>query len=177
VDNLETQFSPAKVFQQAFDEAPIGIAVVSGEGQWLYVNEELCRIFGYAPSEIQKRTWRELTYDADIEPDQQEVDKCRKRNGSDGYSMEKRYRRKNANEAFWASLVVSVVRNDDGEFENFISYVVPCARPAATVIGWAWALKNWKPIGSAVGSALVFLCWAFGWITDEKFEALKKLFL
>lgn len=166
---------PAKVFQQAFDSAPIGIAIVSGAGQWVYVNTELCEIFGYTPQEIKRRTWRELTVDADIDPDQEQVDLCKKRNGLDGYSMEKRYTRKNPGEWFWSSLVVSVVRDDDGNFENFISYVIPCKRPGAAVISWVWVLKNWRPIGTAIGSALLFIAWAFGWIDGDKLEAFKKL--
>lgn len=166
---------PASAFKHAFDQAPIGIAFVSRDAQWLYVNDEICEIFGYTPDEIKRRTWRELTVDADIDADQMQVDRCLERNGLDGYSMEKRYRRKAPGETFWASLIVTALRDDDGELEMLCSYIVPCARPAAVAISWAWALKNWRPIGSAIASAIVFVAWAFGFLSDEKFETLKKL--
>ena len=167
----------SRVFKQAFDSAPVGIAIVGRDSHWLYVNDELCSIFGMAPLEFKQRTWRDFTVEADIDADQAQIDECLKRNGPDGYCMEKRYHRKNPGEWLWASLIVSVVRDADGNFEHFIKYVVPCTRPGASIVTWAWALKNWKPIGSAAASSFLFIGWAFGWISSEKLAMLKTIFL
>lgn len=176
MESKALDFSP-DVFKQSFDSAPIGIAVVGSDNKWLYVNEELCSIFGVAPLEIKRRTWRDFTVDADIDADQAQIDECLKRNGPDGYCMEKRYHRKNPGEWFWASLVMSCVRDDDGNFQHFIKYVIPCSRPGAALVSWAWALKNWKPLGSVFGSGLLFIGWAFGWISSERLGVLKTIFL
>lgn len=166
-----------KLFKQAFDSAPIGIAIVGRDSEWQYVNEELCSILGLAPLEFKNRTWRDFTVNEDIDADQAQVNECLKRNGSNGYCMEKRYHRKAPGEWLWASLVVSVVRDSDGNFERFISYIVPCSRPGVAVISLAWAVKNWKAIGSALSASILFIGWAFGWISSEKITAIKTLFL
>lgn len=167
---------PAKVFQQAFDSAPFGVAVVGAHNEWLYVNEALAESFGYALAEWpQKRTWWDFTCDQDRDGDQAAVNDCLQRNGSDGYSMEKRYIRKNPGEWFWAELTVDVVRDADGEFEYFISYIVPKDRPKLQAALFSWAIRHWKPIGGAITFAVIVLGWAFGLISDEKFEALRRI--
>lgn len=167
---------PEKVFRQAFDSAPFGVAVVGGNNEWLYVNKALAESFGYALAEWPKnRTWRDFTLDKDIDGDQAAVDECKKRNGPNGYSLEKRYHRKNEGEWFWAELTVDVVRADDGEFQHFISYIVPKGQPAIRAAMLLWLVKNWKPIGAAIVGGAISIGWAFGLISDEKFEALKEL--
>jgi diguanylate cyclase (GGDEF)-like protein/PAS domain S-box-containing protein len=40
------------VFRSAFDDAPIGVALVDQEGMWLRVNTALCDMFGYTSDEL-----------------------------------------------------------------------------------------------------------------------------
>lgn len=165
-----------KVFKQAFDSSPIGVAIVGADGNWIYVNDELCHIFGMAPLSFKSKTWRDFTAIPDIDDDQAQVDECLKKNGPDGYSMEKRYNHTAPGEWFWASLVVSVVRDDEGNFEQFISYVVPCSRPGAAIISFAWSAKNWKKVGASVSGFILGIGWILGWINSEKLAAIKKIF-
>ena len=173
-DNSEI---PPEVFLHSFDESPIGIAVVGAKNEWLYVNKELCRMFGYGPNAWPKdRTWRDFTMDQDIDDDQREVNACLQQNGPYGYSMEKRYHHKNPGEWFWAKLVVSVVRDSKGNFKYFVSYIAPTKRPGGATVLWMWALKNRKSVSSAFGSSILFVAWAFDWLSWDRIVSIKKFF-
>jgi len=79
-----------ELFRRAFDDAPIGISLVSPTGQFLKVNTFYCEMLGYTEAELMKMTFSEITHPADLEPDlkgfQQLV------NGEiRSFQMEKRY--------------------------------------------------------------------------------------
>lgn len=41
-----------ELFRMLFELAPVGIAVVSPDGQWLTVNDRLCAMLGYRREEL-----------------------------------------------------------------------------------------------------------------------------
>jgi PAS domain S-box-containing protein len=58
-------------FRRAFDDAPIGISLVSPNGQFLKINRTYCDLVGYTEEELFELTFRDLTHPADIEADWQ----------------------------------------------------------------------------------------------------------
>ncbi|MFN2533278.1 MAG: diguanylate cyclase domain-containing protein [Pyrinomonadaceae bacterium] len=52
---------------RTFDEAAIGMAVVSADGSWLQVNEALCNLLGYSEQELRATTFQRLTHINDID--------------------------------------------------------------------------------------------------------------
>jgi diguanylate cyclase (GGDEF)-like protein/PAS domain S-box-containing protein len=49
-----------------FDQAAIGMAVVSVDGSWLQVNESLCALLGYSEQELRATSFQRLTHPDDI---------------------------------------------------------------------------------------------------------------
>ncbi|HEX6730338.1 MAG TPA: diguanylate cyclase [Pyrinomonadaceae bacterium] len=49
-----------------FDQAAIGMAVVSVDGSWLQVNESLCNLLGYSEQELRATTFQRLTHSEDL---------------------------------------------------------------------------------------------------------------
>jgi diguanylate cyclase (GGDEF)-like protein/PAS domain S-box-containing protein len=97
------------LFNQAFSYAPIGMAIVSIEGQWLKVNKALLKITGYSEEEMLSTSFQELTYPQDLERDllhTSEVLAGKK----DSYEMEKRYIHKDGS-IVWVQLSSSIVRD------------------------------------------------------------------
>jgi PAS domain S-box-containing protein len=115
---LEEQLSR---LSRTIEKAPIGIANVSPTGQWLMVNRHLCEMLGYSEPELMKRTFQDITYTADLKEDVRQVHRVL-RNEISGYSMEKRYVRKDGT-LVWGLLTVSLIRNPDGSPAYFISIV------------------------------------------------------
>jgi diguanylate cyclase (GGDEF)-like protein/PAS domain S-box-containing protein len=108
-------------FRSIFDLASIGIALVSPSGGWLSTNAELSRMLGYSPEELQRLTFQQLTWPADLDLDLDLLQQLR--NGELAqYQLEKRYIRKDG-AIVWANLDVSAKYNANGEIEYFISVI------------------------------------------------------
>jgi len=108
-------------FLQAFNHAPIGMALVSTKGEWIRANSSLCQMLGYGEEELVKLTFQELTHPDDLELDLEQMHQVL--NGTIvTYSMEKRYYHKSGH-LLWALLNVSLVRDDAGKPSYFVSQV------------------------------------------------------
>jgi PAS domain S-box-containing protein len=108
-------------FRLAFNDAPIGMALVSPEGRWLHVNSALCDIVGYTADELLHITFQDITHPEDLETDlglMQQVLAGERAS----YSMEKRYFHADGH-VVWVNLHVSLVRSIDGAPRYFISQI------------------------------------------------------
>ncbi len=62
-------------FRFAFDEAPIGVAIVALDGRFLRVDRALARIVGYSPEELTGLTFQAITHPEDLDADLEQRDK------------------------------------------------------------------------------------------------------
>jgi diguanylate cyclase (GGDEF)-like protein/PAS domain S-box-containing protein len=58
-------------FESAFDNAPIGMALIAMDGRWLQVNDALCRITGRTADELKATTLEAITHPDDAGLDAQ----------------------------------------------------------------------------------------------------------
>lgn len=107
--------SPMEVrvrFENAFSNAPIGMALIDMDGRWLLVNDALCRITGHAESELKARTLCSLTH-----PDDIDLDASLSRQLLDGkvpsYQVEKRCMHAWGH-FVWMMMTLSLVRDRQG---------------------------------------------------------------
>lgn len=108
-------------FRATFEHAAVGIAHVSPEGKWTWVNERLCEITGYSREELLTRRFQDITYPDDLEADL--VAAADLLAGKiDTYASEKRYIRKDGS-PFWIELAVSLLKSSSGEPAYFITVV------------------------------------------------------
>ncbi len=107
------------IFENAFQYAAIGMALVSPQGQWLRVNRALCEITGYSEQELLNLTFQDITHPDDLNIDlnylQQMLD-----GDIENYVLEKRYFHKNGH-VVWILLSVSLMRDDKGQPDFFIA--------------------------------------------------------
>jgi PAS domain S-box-containing protein len=54
-----------KRFESAFDNAPIGMALIAMDGRWLQVDDALCRITGRTGDELKSTTFAAITHPDD----------------------------------------------------------------------------------------------------------------
>jgi PAS domain S-box-containing protein len=108
-------------FRTAFENAPIGKALVAPDGRFLKVNGALSEIVGYSEGELLARDFQSISHPDDLDADLAQV-----RQVLDGalrsYQMEKRYFHK-AGHVVWVMLTVSLVRDGQGRPLYFISQI------------------------------------------------------
>lgn len=108
-------------FSSAFENATIGMALVSTGGFIYQSNRALCDFLGYTEDELVNITFQEITHPEDLEADVQNVQ--RMLNGEiETYQMEKRYLHK-LGYIVWGALGVSLVKSEQGEPLYFISQI------------------------------------------------------
>jgi diguanylate cyclase (GGDEF)-like protein/PAS domain S-box-containing protein len=108
-------------FANAFEEAPIGMALVGLDGSFLRVNRALPEIVGRNAEELLTLTFQDITHPEDLEAD---LDLVRQVIAGElrSYRMEKRYLRADGEQA-WVLLSVSLVRDEAGEPLYFVSQI------------------------------------------------------
>lgn len=100
-------------FHLAFENAAIGMALVSLDGNWLQVNRSLCEMLGYSEQELLAKTFQSVTHPDDLEKSMQGLH--RMHSGEvQSFQMEKRYLHKQGY-AVWVMLSSSIIRNGQGQ--------------------------------------------------------------
>lgn len=109
-------------FAGAFDNAPIGFAIVALDGRFLAANRSLCDFLGRDAGELVGMSFQELTHPDDLETDLGMVaDLAAGR--IPRYELEKRYLRADG-VAVWGRLSVSLVRDENDRPDHFVSQVM-----------------------------------------------------
>jgi PAS domain S-box-containing protein len=108
-------------FRSAFDNAPIGMALVAPDGRFIKVNRSLCEITGHPETALLVRTFQSITHPDDLDTDLaylHDVLAGTRRT----YQMEKRYFHAHGY-VIWVMLSVSLVRDASGDPLYFISQI------------------------------------------------------
>lgn len=108
-------------FRSAFDDAAIGMALVSLDGKFIQVNQALCDIVGYTALELVTLNFQKITFPDDLENDLRYASKLLK-GEINTYQMEKRYLHKQGH-SVWVLLNGSLVRDASGKPVYFIAQV------------------------------------------------------
>ncbi|MCB8914979.1 MAG: EAL domain-containing protein [Thermoleophilales bacterium] len=99
-------------FRQVFEQSPIGLCLVTLEGRFEKVNQSFELITGYSAEELAGMSFADITHPDDLEEDLALTGELFA-GERDGFTMEKRYIRKNG-EVVWIYLTVAMLRNPDG---------------------------------------------------------------
>jgi diguanylate cyclase (GGDEF)-like protein/PAS domain S-box-containing protein len=110
-----------ELFETAFSQAPIGMALIGLDGRWMKVNQAICRITGWTETELLSRTFQDITHPDDLDADLAQVQLLLS-GRINGYQMEKRYLTRWGAE-IWVLLSVSLVRHPSGEPRHFVSQI------------------------------------------------------
>lgn len=99
-------------FRLAFENAPIGMAVVDFDYSFRRVNSALCAALGYAANELLERKFVDITHADDIVRDTNLADKLF-RGEIPSYRIEKRFVKKNG-ELAWLDVTALMIRGETG---------------------------------------------------------------
>lgn len=108
-------------FQDAFEHAAIGMALVDLDGRFLKVNRSVSRILGYCEAELLSMDFQPVTHPDDLQRNR-ELGAQLMRGETDHYDLEKRCVHK-LGHVIWVQLTVSMVRDRDQNACFFVSQV------------------------------------------------------
>ncbi len=108
-------------FRRIFDEGPIGMIITGLDFRFIKVNPALCHMLGYTEQELTKLSFPDITDPDDVKKDIESAEKLIK-GEMDVYKTQKRYIKKNK-DIIWIDLTASVVKNEDGKPDYFLTIV------------------------------------------------------
>src|SRR5215212_5523618 len=122
-------------FRTAFENAPIGMALVHPDGSFLLGNHALCVMLGYSEEELLGTTFQEITHPDDLEDD---LAQLRRALGGElaTYALEKRYIRRDG-QTIWVRLISSLLRDEAGAARYFIAQIEDITERRAAEIALA----------------------------------------
>ncbi|HKU72371.1 MAG TPA: diguanylate cyclase, partial [Pyrinomonadaceae bacterium] len=101
----------SKTYGGTFDNAAIGMAVVSVDGSWLQVNESLCKLLGYSEQELRATSFQMMTHPEDLRHVQSYIQRV-----LEGYiqshEQEKRYIHEQGH-TIWVQWHVSLLKDSE----------------------------------------------------------------
>jgi PAS domain S-box-containing protein len=100
-------------FRLAFENAPIGMAVVDLDHRLRRVNKALCEALGYTTAELVDRRFADITHADDIKKDLKLAEKLL-REEIPSYRIEKRFIKKDGSLA-WLDLTAVLIRDESGK--------------------------------------------------------------
>ncbi len=117
--NLDTDVDHK--FWLIFEQAAVGIALLSPKGGYLRANPKLCKMLGYTEAQLCSLGFRDATYQDDV-PASDELQNKLLAGEISTYRVEKRYMRRDRR-IVWGHLSVSLVRDEAGVPMHFICVI------------------------------------------------------
>jgi diguanylate cyclase (GGDEF)-like protein/PAS domain S-box-containing protein len=108
-------------FELVFEQAPIGMALLTPDGRWVRVNQALLTITGYTSEELHRKTFHEITHPDDLSLDLEQLTRLQAGEIRE-YQIEKRYYHARGH-VISAMLSVSIVRDRQGKPLHFIAQI------------------------------------------------------
>jgi PAS domain S-box-containing protein len=109
-------------FRATFEQAAVGVAHVTLEGRFMWVNNEFCRMTGYDADELRALTYQALTAPED-QAESEEARQALLEGAQRVYAAEKRYQRKDGT-LLWVNVVTTPLCSEDGNPLYFITVIV-----------------------------------------------------
>ncbi len=105
-------------FRTAFEDAPIGVALVDFDRRYLRVNRALCQMLGYSEEELLEKTTPEVTH-----PDDREISTAHVRRTLEGetetFTLERRFIHADGH-TVWVLSSVSLIRDSQDNPSHFV---------------------------------------------------------
>lgn len=118
---LQQMRAHSALFGSVFENAAIGMALVTPDGQWHKVNQSLVHLFGYDRNKLLTLNFQTITHPDDLQLDLALLDRLIA-GEIYSYQLEKRYLT-NKNEYMWALLSVSLVYDDNRNIKYYVAQI------------------------------------------------------
>ena len=100
-------------FRQAFQNAPIGMALCNMDGSFIQANPAYYQMLDFTENELKQMTFEDFTHPKDLARQMAYVEQCR-RGEIDNYQMDKRYIKKDG-EIIWVNMIATITKDEAGK--------------------------------------------------------------
>lgn len=108
-------------FKDAFHGSIIGIAIVSLDGMWMEVNENVCKMTGYTAAELTQLSFRDTMHPDDLNKDPELMEELLV-GKIDSYQIERRCYHKDGH-IVWMRMAVTLSRDQQGNHRYFVAQI------------------------------------------------------
>ncbi|UCD62525.1 MAG: PAS domain S-box protein [Candidatus Zixiibacteriota bacterium] len=108
-------------FRAIYEQAAVGVALLSPDGRWLRGNQKFCDILGYTNKELRRLTFNDVTHPDDLGISPPQMERMLS-NEISTYSVEKRYIKKDG-PFVWVNVTGAMARGPEGEPRYVIAVV------------------------------------------------------
>ncbi len=108
--------------QAIFDNAAVGIFLITTDGHWLDLNRRGMQMLGYSRDELARMTYLDILHPTERTTNQYQFEKMRWHEQI-SYRMERRYRRKDGT-VFWGDLSITAIHNTQGNVTALLGVLV-----------------------------------------------------
>jgi diguanylate cyclase (GGDEF)-like protein/PAS domain S-box-containing protein len=115
---MDAAIASEALHRVTYDQAAVGITHNALDGRFLKANPKYCQMTGYTETELKHRTFMDMLHPEDVPSE--ETMRLLVQQGT--HEVENRYLRKDGT-LRWSSVVVSVVRNSDGDPDYLVAMV------------------------------------------------------
>lgn len=106
-------------YRLIFENSPIGIVILSLDGNFLDVNPAFCQMLGYSREELIGKHFISITHPDDVYKSKEFTEEIQSGKKSEGF-LEKRYIRKNG-DIMWGLLTIKLLKDDNGNPKYLIT--------------------------------------------------------
>lgn len=142
-------------FKAAFDQAPVGMMLITSDGILTHANDAMCRMLGYEEGWLDGADCMALTHPDDRSATQDEVDRLR-RGSKSSYRMRKRYLRRDGSTVL-CDVIVHKLQDSKNGMAGFIVHATDLTEKEAAQEELSRAQRNWEAIFRAVGHPMMVL--------------------
>ncbi|MEG3089186.1 PAS domain S-box protein [Sphingomonas sp. PB4P5] len=121
IQDISERRAQTELFENAFDHAPIGMALVALDGRLMKLNSAFCDLIGYEHNEATTLDFQTITHPDDLTGDLHLLERLIA-GDIPSYQLEKRYIRKSGR-VVWVRLSASLVLESDGTPKHLIAQI------------------------------------------------------
>jgi PAS domain S-box-containing protein len=133
-----------ELYRLTFEQAAVGIAHISKDGNYLRVNQKFCEILGRTQEDLRRLTTKDITHPGDLRADLNHSEKVAA-GELDQYSIETRLIRKDGS-AVWVNKSVSAVRDSDRRLNYLVGVVEDITQRKQAELALADAARHQKAL-------------------------------
>jgi two-component system cell cycle sensor histidine kinase/response regulator CckA len=173
IDAAERERRLGAQFRLAFEQSPVGVALVGLDGAWVKVNRALCELVGYSEAELLETSFQDLSHPDDLPADLAHLDRLLAGSIS-SYQMDKRYRTR-AGEFRWINLTVALVHRADGTPDHIVAHIKDIDERKRAGEALATSERKYRAVVEGAGDGILVISMPEGVIGEANPAACSML--